>query len=112
MKICDFGGLIWVVGHGGRWMWLVGAMVVLFCLFVCFFCLFVCLFVCFCFVCLFFFCFLFFFFLLLFVVAVDVVGGGDGVAWVVALWWLWYGWWVFGRWLGLCGGFMVVVGNV
>ena len=48
MKICDFGGLIWVVGHGGRWMWLVGAMVVLFCLFV--FVLFVC-----------FFCFLFFF---------------------------------------------------
>ena len=48
---------------------------------------------------------------------VDVASGGDGgfllvVACVVGLWCFWYGRWVFGGWLGLCGGGMVVVGNV
>ena len=28
IKICDYGGLICVVNHSGKWMWLVGAMVV------------------------------------------------------------------------------------
>ena len=39
------------------------------------------------------------------------MGGGflmGGYVYVVGLGWLWYGWWVFGGWLGLCGGFLVV----
>ena len=68
--ICDFGGLIWVVSHGGSCMWLVGAVVVFF---------------------FFFHCGLWWW--------VDVAGGGDDgfllvMAWVVSLCWLWYGCWL------------------